>query len=163
MVETRRTNEVTTTEEAPATTAPAATKGPDFTKYKDKEPTNLHVHYWDWIKTKTGVELDVPDNVAIKIVQIAVSAYQTYQASPENKQRRVDEAAEREAAAELAKAEKAKVALEKAEAKAKADAATASEAAAAGDGDAAKRQPPPKKSATAKAGTNKAAAGEAPF
>lgn len=151
---------MTTTE----TEAPANTNGKDkedYTKYQTKEPTNLHRHYWDWIKNKTGIELDVTDEVAVKIVQIAVSAYQKYQASPENKQRRVDEADEREKAAAELKAKKAAEKQAKVEAAEKAKAAEATEAEAAGDGEGAKRQAPPKRGAASK--TNKAAAGEAPF
>lgn len=155
---------MTTTETTETTEAPAkATVKNDFTKYVDKEPTNLHRHYWGWIKDKTGIDLDVTDEVAVKIVQISVSAYQTYQASPENKQRRVDEQEAREKAAEEAKAKKAAEKAEKAKAAEEAAKAKEAEAEAAGDGDTAKRQPPPRKGAAAKAGANKAAAGEAPF
>lgn len=154
------------TEQAPAETpaTAASTKG-DYTKYVTKEPTNLHRHYWAWIQEKTGIKLEVDDETAVKIIQIAVSAYQQYQASPENKQRRVDEAAQKAAAAEEAKAKKALAAKEKAEAKAAAAEAAKTEAAAAGDTaeGAAKRQPPPRKGAPKANAANKAAQGEAPF
>lgn len=149
---------------ADATEAPKAKGDKDFTKYVEKEPTNLHHHYWGWIKDKTGIDLGVSDDVAVKIVQIAVSAYQVYQASPENKQRRVDEADAREKAAEEAKAKKAADAAEKAKKAADAAEAKKAEAEAAGETDAPKaRQAPPKKGRAASGSATKAAAGEAPF
>lgn len=156
------TAEATENTEAPAEQDKAAAKN-DFTKYVVKAPTNLHRHYWDWIKEKTGIELDATDEDAVKIVQIAVSAYQTYQASPENKKRRQDEAEAKLAAAEEAKAAKAAAAAEKAAAKAKAAEDTKAEAAAAGETGTATRQPPPRKGSAKGGGAAKAAAGEAPF
>lgn len=156
---------MTTTEEAPATEkTESVEKGSrDFTKIVEKEPTNLHSHYWDWIKDKTGYESSASDEEAVKIVQMAVSLYQPYQASAENKQRREDEKAQRETLAEQKKAEREAAKAAKAEEAAKAKEAAAKEAEAAGDGDGAKRQPPPRKGAAAKGGAAKAASGEAPF
>ncbi len=156
----------TTAPEAPAADAPAesaekaAAKGNrDFTKILEKDPTNLHVHYWGWLQEKTGFEAKTDDAEATKIVQMAVSLYQQYQASAENKQRRVDEANEREEKAAEAKAARAAAAAEKAAKAAEAKAASKSEAEAAGDEKGATRQPPPRKG-NAK---TTAAAGKAPF
>ncbi len=151
-----------------ATEAPAqeskSTGGKDYTKIVTKEPTNLHKHYWGWLQEKTGFSASTTDEEAVKIVQMAVSLYQPYQASAENKQRRVDEATQREQAAEEAKAKRAEEKAQKERDKlAKAEAEKA-EAEAAGDsGEGAKRQPPAKKGRAAGSAKATAAASEAPF
>lgn len=66
-----------------------APKAKDFKAYAKKTPTNLHVHYTNWLADKTGIEL--PEQAA-KVVQLAVSLYHDYQASDENKARREAEA-----------------------------------------------------------------------
>lgn len=73
------------------------TKSRDLSAYADKAPTNLHVHYAAWIEAKTGIRPTDKD------VQLAVSLYADYQASPENKARAEAEKAEREAAKLAAK------------------------------------------------------------
>lgn len=158
------TTEAEKTEATPVeeTKAEAKSTGKDYTKIVSKEPTNLHVHYWKWLQEKTGFSADATDAEAVKIVQMAVSLYQPYQASDENKQRRVDEAEAREKAVEENKAKKAAEKAEKEREKAAKAEAEKSEREAAGESDeGAKRQPAPKKGA--KTAVNKAASGEAPF
>lgn len=72
----------------------------DLSVYADKAPTSLHEHFTVWIKEKTGIAPSVKD------VQLAVSLYADYQASPENKARAEAEKAEREAAKAQAKTAK---------------------------------------------------------
>lgn len=141
-------------------------------KVLDKEPSSLHKHYVDWLTEKTGWVPETVDRSDYeKIVQLAVSLYQGYQASPERARAREDErrakmAAQAEKLQER-EAAKAKKAAEKAaalEAKKKAEeaaaAAAVAEAEAAGEGSDA---PPARKAAPRKKSAPKASAGEAPF
>lgn len=73
------------------------TKTRDLSVYATKEPTPLHKHLAEWIEQKTGIRPSDKD------VQLAVSLYADYQASPENKARAEAEKAEREAAKLAAK------------------------------------------------------------
>lgn len=76
------------------------TKTRDLSVYATKEPTSLHVHFAQWIEAKTGIRPSDKD------VQLSVSLYADFQASPENKARQEKEKAEKKAALEAAKAEK---------------------------------------------------------
>jgi colicin import membrane protein len=85
----------------------------------DKEPSHLHKHYVEWIKEKTGVEVDP------KAAQLSVVLYQKYQRSPENAERRERERDERDAKQAELKEQREKAAAEK---KAKAEAERAEKA-----------------------------------
>jgi len=85
-----------TANETTATDAKTA-KAKDFTAYVAKKPTSLHEHYAAWMLEKTGLELNVQSDDVTKIVQLAVSLYHDYQASPENKARREAEQASKPA------------------------------------------------------------------
>lgn len=76
------------------------TKARDLSVYATKEPTSLHKHYAEWIEAKTGIRPSDKD------VQLAVSLYVDFQASPENKARQEKEKAEKIAAREAAKVAK---------------------------------------------------------
>lgn len=76
------------------------TTGRDLSVYATKEPTSLHKHFAEWIEKKTGIRPSDKD------VQLAVSLYKDFQASPENKEQQEKEKAERKAALEAQKAEK---------------------------------------------------------
>lgn len=105
-----------------------ATAERSFQGYGDKEPSDLHTHLAEWIKTKTGYN---PDNAAseqeafLKGVQLGALLRMEHQASPENKERRESLATRTAKAREEAKAAKQ---AEREQAKAAKEAAKAQEA-----------------------------------
>jgi hypothetical protein len=67
----------------------------DYSQYKTKDPSGLHVHMSKWIKDKIGHEVSPKD------VQLIVALYADFQSSPERKEAKALE----EAQAAKAKAE----------------------------------------------------------
>ena len=53
-------------------------EAPPLAAYQEKEPTELHVKFAEWITEKTGYEVD------LKSVQLATALRMPFQASPEN-------------------------------------------------------------------------------
>lgn len=153
--------------EKPVTTAEAvAPKDSILTK----APTFLHRRYAQYIVEKFGLEVPGAEMPAsffdegnpewehfVKVVQISVTRYGEFQKSSENAESKALEAARREKQADEAKAEKDRIAKEKAEAKAQAEAAKPAKGEAKSEGgDEAKTRKP----ASGKAASSKV---EAPF
>jgi hypothetical protein len=82
------------------TTTETAAKTRDYSQYETKAPSSLHKSFADYIEAKTGHKADP------KIIQLALGLHGEYQASDERKAAREQEAAEREAAKNEAKAAK---------------------------------------------------------
>lgn len=55
-------------------------EAPPLAAYQEKEPTELHVKFAEWITEKTGYEVD------LKSVQLATALRMPFQASPENQE-----------------------------------------------------------------------------
>ncbi len=69
----------------------AKTRTPEqLTEAAKKAPTSLHTHYAAWMQEKTGITFPEGTDVA-KIVQMAVTMYSDFQASPENAARKAQE------------------------------------------------------------------------
>lgn len=90
------------TKAAAPSKAKAEAEAPEYAKYLEKEPTEVHENCAEWIADKTGYA-----DIDLKTVQLVLSLYSRFQRSPENQEHL---SARRQSASEAkaARAERAK-------------------------------------------------------